>query len=190
MTEHKGSRGFAGAVLKLMRAGDYRLTVTGRREISPHYLRLSFNAGGMLAEQAVHPTMWIRMWFADAGKLHQRGYTLVDPDPAADTVDVEFALHDGIASQWARAHNPGTPSRRPCWAASSRFPSRLRPGTSSWVTAPRCRRSIRCSARSMALPLRCFWRRGRTTTKACRWPAARMSPGWTARTTEKPWSRR
>ena len=107
MTEHKGSRGFAGAVLKLMRAGDYRLTVTGRREISPHYLRLSFNAGGMLAEQAVHPTMWIRMWFADAGKLHQRGYTLVDPDPAADTVDVEFALHDGIASQWARAAQLG-----------------------------------------------------------------------------------
>ena len=107
MTEHKGSRGFAGTVLKLMRAGDYRLTVTGRREISPHYLRLSFNAGGMLAEQAVHPTMWIRMWFADGDKLHQRGYTLVDPDPAAGTVDIEFALHDGIASHWARAAQPG-----------------------------------------------------------------------------------
>ena len=53
MTEHRGSRGFAGAVLKLMRAGDYRLTVTGRREISPHYLRLSLTAGGTLAEQAV-----------------------------------------------------------------------------------------------------------------------------------------
>lgn len=90
-----------------MRAGDYRLTVTGRREISPHYLRLSFTAGGMLAEHAVHPTMWVRMWFADGDRLHQRGYTLVDPDPAADSVDVEFALHDGIASQWARAAQPG-----------------------------------------------------------------------------------
>lgn len=107
MTEQKASRGFAGTVLKLMGAGDYRLTVTGRREISPHYLRLSFDAGGMLAENAVHPTMWIRMWFEDAGKLHQRGYTLVDPDPAADTTDIEFALHDGIASQWARAARPG-----------------------------------------------------------------------------------
>ena len=29
------SRGFSGAVLKLLRAGDYRLTVTGRREITP-----------------------------------------------------------------------------------------------------------------------------------------------------------
>ncbi len=107
MTEHKASRGWAGTVLKLMRAGDYRLTVTGRREISPHYLRLSFKVGGLLAEHAVHPTMWVRLWFADGDRLHQRGYTLVDPDPAADSVDIEFALHDGIASHWARAAQPG-----------------------------------------------------------------------------------
>jgi NADPH-dependent ferric siderophore reductase len=107
MTEHKASRGLAGAVLKLFRAGDYRLTVTGRREISPHYLRLSFDAGGTFSENPVHPTMWIRMWFADGDKLHQRGYTLVNPDPAAGTTDIEFALHDGIASHWARAAQPG-----------------------------------------------------------------------------------
>lgn len=107
MSEHKASRGFAGAVLKLLRAGDYELTVTGRREISPHYLRLSFQAGGLLSAHEVHPTMWIRVWFADGDKSHQRGYTLVDPDPAADTFDIEFALHDGIASNWARAAQPG-----------------------------------------------------------------------------------
>jgi NADPH-dependent ferric siderophore reductase len=107
MSEHKASRGWTGTVLKLMGAGDYRLTVTGRHEIGPHYLRLSFDAGGMLADQAVHPTMWIRMWFVDGDRLHQRGYTLVDPDSAADTVSVEFALHDGIASRWARAAQPG-----------------------------------------------------------------------------------
>ena len=107
MTEQKASRGWQGAVLKLLRAGDYRLTVTGRRAISPHYVRLSFDDGGMLAEHAVHPTMWIRMWFADGDKTHQRGYTLVDPDPAAGTVDIEFALHDGIASRWARGAQPG-----------------------------------------------------------------------------------
>ncbi|BBX95589.1 siderophore-interacting protein [Mycobacterium lacus] len=104
MTELKPSRGWQGAVLKLLRAGDYRLTVIGRREISPRYLRLSFDAGGMLDEHAVHPTMWIRMWFADG---HQRGYTLVDPDPGAGTFDIEFALHDGCASDWARAAQPG-----------------------------------------------------------------------------------
>lgn len=107
MSEQPTSRGWQGAVLKLLGAGDYRLTVTGRREISPHYLRLSFDAGGMLADRPVHPTMWIRMWFADGNKVHQRGYTLVDPDPAADTVDMEFALHDGVASRWAQAAQPG-----------------------------------------------------------------------------------
>jgi NADPH-dependent ferric siderophore reductase len=91
----------------MLRAGDYTLTVTGRREISAHYLRLSFNAGGMLEGSPLHPTMWIRMWFADGDKLHQRGYTLVDPNPSADTVDIEFALHDGVASHWAQSAKPG-----------------------------------------------------------------------------------
>ena len=100
-------RGFQGAVLKLLRASDYQLTVTGCRELSPHYLRLSFDAGGLLTDRPLHPTMWIRMWFADGDKLHQRGYTLVDPDPEADTVDIEFAMHDGVASRWAQDARPG-----------------------------------------------------------------------------------
>ena len=107
MTETKQSRGFAGAVLKLLRAGDYELTVTGRTQVSPHYLRLSFAAGGLLEERSLHPTQWIRMWFSDGDKLHQRGYTLVNPDPVADTVDIEFALHDGVASRWAEQAQPG-----------------------------------------------------------------------------------
>jgi NADPH-dependent ferric siderophore reductase len=107
MADQKGARGFAGAVLKLLGADDYRLTVTGRREISPHYVRLSFDAGGLVSGNSLHPTMWIRMWFADGNKVHQRGYTLVDPDPEADTTDIEFALHDGIASRWAQAAQPG-----------------------------------------------------------------------------------
>ncbi|CAN3130207.1 siderophore-interacting protein [Mycobacterium sp. smrl_JER01] len=107
MPDTKMSRGFAGAVLKLLRAGDYELTVTGRAEVSPHYLRLSFQAGGLLQDRALHPTMWIRMWFADGDKLHQRGYTLVNPDPERDTVDIEFALHDGVAARWAERAQPG-----------------------------------------------------------------------------------
>ena len=47
------------------------------------------------------------MWFADGDKQHQRGYTLVDPYPQADTVDIEFALHDGVASRWAQDAQPG-----------------------------------------------------------------------------------
>lgn len=107
MAAQASSRGWQGAVLKLLRAGDYRLTVTGREEISPHYLRLSFDAGGLLTGRVAHPTMWIRLWFADENRLHQRGYTLVNPDPIAGTVDIEFALHDGVASRWAQAADVG-----------------------------------------------------------------------------------
>ena len=107
MSDKVPMRGFQGAVLKLLRASDYQLTVTGRRELSPHYLRLSFDAGGLLTDRPLHPTMWIRMWFADGEKLHQRGYTLVDPNIEADTVDIEFALHGGVASRWAPEARPG-----------------------------------------------------------------------------------
>ena len=107
MVETKPTRGIAGAVLKLMRAGDYHLTVLARAQVSPHYVRITFQAGGMLDRHALHPTMWIRMWFPDGDRLHQRGYTLVDPNPADGTVDIEFALHDGIASRWAQAAEPG-----------------------------------------------------------------------------------
>jgi len=101
------TRGWQGAVLKLFRVGDYQLTVTDRRELTDHYLRLSFSAGGLLQGRDVHPTMWIRLWFSDGEKLHQRGYTLVSPDPGADTVDIEFALHDGLAAGWAQAARIG-----------------------------------------------------------------------------------
>lgn len=107
MSDTKPSRGFAGAVLKLLRAGDYELTVVDRVQVTPHYLRLSFDAGGLFADRPLHPTMWIRLWFTDGDKLHQRGYTLVNPDPATDTVDIEFALHDGVAARWAEQAQPG-----------------------------------------------------------------------------------
>ncbi|MGA5465823.1 siderophore-interacting protein [Mycobacterium sp. NPDC050041] len=107
MADQKATRGWQGTVLKLFRAGDHEFTVTGKRQVGPHYLRVSFTAGGMLAGRPTHPTQWVRMWFADGERLHQRGYTLVDPDPEADTVDVEFALHEGIASQWAEDAEPG-----------------------------------------------------------------------------------
>lgn len=101
------SRGWQGAVLKLLRADDYELTVTCRTEITEHYLRIGFTDGGLLAEHPVHPTMWIRMWFPDGDKVHQRGYTLVNIDVDAGTFDVDFAIHDGSAARWALAAKPG-----------------------------------------------------------------------------------
>jgi NADPH-dependent ferric siderophore reductase len=51
--------------------------------------------------------MWVRLWFDNAGKPHQRAYTLVDPDIEAGTFSLEFALHDGCASDWSRKAEPG-----------------------------------------------------------------------------------
>ncbi|MGV0811622.1 siderophore-interacting protein [Mycolicibacterium boenickei] len=107
MAEQKASRGLEGALVKLWRGGDYQLTVTGRTELTPNYLRLHFDAERLLAEQRLHPTMWVRGWFPDGGKAHQRGYTLVNPDPEAGSVDIDFAMHDGIATRWAAAAQPG-----------------------------------------------------------------------------------
>ncbi|OBC07687.1 NADPH-dependent ferric siderophore reductase [Mycobacterium sp. 852013-50091_SCH5140682] len=110
MTEWVGkqaSRGLEGALVRLCRGGDYELTVVGRTELTSNYLRLHFSAERLLAEQRLHPTMWVRGWFPDGGKAHQRGYTLVNPDPEAGTVDIDFAMHDGVATRWAADAAPG-----------------------------------------------------------------------------------
>ncbi|MDG9720635.1 siderophore-interacting protein [Streptomyces sp. DH24] len=100
-------RGWEGAVLRLLRAKDFTFTVTGAEDVTDHYRRLHFTDGGMLAATGVHPTMWVRLWFDNAGRPHQRAYTLVDPDAAAGTFSLEFALHEGRASDWARSARPG-----------------------------------------------------------------------------------
>jgi NADPH-dependent ferric siderophore reductase len=100
-------RGWEGAVLKLMRGKDFEFTVTDVEDVTPDYRRLRFSDGGLLAATGVHPTMWVRLWFDNAGKPHQRAYTLVDPDAGAGTFGLEFALHEGCASDWARAAKPG-----------------------------------------------------------------------------------
>ncbi|MGA5041718.1 siderophore-interacting protein [Streptomyces capoamus] len=100
-------RGWEGAVLKLLRAKDFVLTVLDAQDVTPHYRRLRVSDGGLLAATGVHPTMWVRLWFSADGRPHQRAYTLVDPDPATGTFALEFALHAGTASDWARAARPG-----------------------------------------------------------------------------------
>ncbi|QDY75276.1 siderophore-interacting protein [Streptomyces qinzhouensis] len=99
--------GWEGVVLKLMRGKDFRFTVTGTEAVGDRYHRVHFTDGGMLARTGVHPTMWVRIWFGNAGKPHQRAYTLVDPDPVQGTFSIEFALHPGPACDWARAARAG-----------------------------------------------------------------------------------
>lgn len=101
-------RGLEGALLKAWRAQDLRLRVLDREELAPTYLRLKVDVGDLLQREDVYPTYWLRLWFtAPNGKGHQRAYTLVDPDPQAGTAWMEFSLHPGIASDWARAARPG-----------------------------------------------------------------------------------
>jgi NADPH-dependent ferric siderophore reductase len=94
-------------VLKLFRAKDFVFTVTGAEQVTERYRRVHFTDGGLLELIGVHPTMWVRLWFDNAGKPHQRAYTLVDPDVGAGTFSLEFALHDGCASDWSRKCEPG-----------------------------------------------------------------------------------
>ncbi|MER5863222.1 siderophore-interacting protein [Kitasatospora sp. NPDC002040] len=99
--------GWEGVVLKLMRGRDFAFTVTGAEDVTEHCRRVHFTDGGMLAATGVHPTMWVRLWFDHTGRPHQRAYTVVDPDPAAGSFSMEFALHDGPASAWARTAGVG-----------------------------------------------------------------------------------
>ncbi|MEW2635640.1 siderophore-interacting protein [Streptomyces sp. NPDC048389] len=99
--------GWQGVALKLMRGRDFTFTVRSNERVSEHLHRLTFTDGGMLGTTGTHPTMWVRLWFDDAGRPHQRAYTLVDPDPGAGTFSLEFVLHQGRASDWARSAQAG-----------------------------------------------------------------------------------
>lgn len=128
----QASRGFQGVMLKLFKATDYEFTVTGSEAVTDHYHRVSFTGGGLLDERPVHPTMWVRGWFEKDGKAHQRGYTLVDPDPATDSFDIEFAIHDGAAADWALAARPG--DRLPVSFLGSKF-ELPQPRPAGWLIA-------------------------------------------------------
>lgn len=95
--------------MKVWRAEDYRLTVTSTERITDKFVRIGFTAGGLLADHPVHPTQFIRLWIPDAetDKLHHRGYTLIDQDPDNDHFHIEFAVHNGPASQWAERAQVG-----------------------------------------------------------------------------------
>ncbi|GAA1797458.1 siderophore-interacting protein [Luedemannella flava] len=100
-------RNWEALVLKALGGRDFRLTVLSTEEVGQHYRRLRVNGGGLLESCELHPTMWIRLWFDNDGRPHQRAYTLVDPDPASGRFSLEFALHDGCAARWATTAAPG-----------------------------------------------------------------------------------
>ena len=100
-------KGWEGLVIKAFGGRDFRLTVLASEAVNGHYHRLHVDGGGLLQACGVHPTMWVRLWFDDGGKPHQRAFTLVDPDPETGRFHLEFVLHDSCAANWARAAQPG-----------------------------------------------------------------------------------
>ncbi|XVV11648.1 siderophore-interacting protein [Actinoplanes sp. CA-131856] len=107
------ARGWEGAVLKVLGGRDHVLTLTARRELTPHYLRLSFEAPTLLEKVRPEPAAWVRFWIPDpdGGKReYQRAYTIAGADEKAGTIDVDFLLHEpaGPASSWAATAEEGT----------------------------------------------------------------------------------
>ena len=100
-----GSR-FDKAILQAMGATDHEMTVISVTDITPTFRRIRFHAPSMIDGRETPPASYLRLWAPDPsgdGKVHQRGYTLVDPDPSNGEVSLDFVLHlpSGPASHWA-----------------------------------------------------------------------------------------
>lgn len=126
------SKGWQGAVLKLFGATDFTITVTGSEVVTDSYVRVFFTGGGLLEKTPVHPTMWVRLWFEADGSLHQRGYTLVDPDPASDSFAIEFAVHEGTAARWAQHVTAGETINATVMGSKFAYPD---PAPAGWFLA-------------------------------------------------------
>ena len=138
-------RSWEGAVLKVFGAKDFSSAVTGREQIGPQFMRIHMDGGSLLDDCGVDPTMWIRLWFDDNGKPHQRAFTLVNPDAGAGTFSLDFALHEGRAADWARTVQAGAtieatvqgskfelPEPAPTAAVLVGDPAQSRPSTPCW----------------------------------------------------------
>ncbi|MBO3725017.1 siderophore-interacting protein [Actinomyces bowdenii] len=103
-------RGIQGAVLKMLRAPEHALEVTGVREREP-YTELSVRCPGLLGAQAqaLPPTTWVRMWIPEGGREYQRAYTLIRMNRQEASARILVLHHSpaGPASRWARSVQPG-----------------------------------------------------------------------------------
>ena len=99
-------RGIQGAALKALGAQDHVMTVVGRERRAEHFIRIHFRSETLLQDIIDTPGSFIRGWFPDpdgGNKQFQRGYTIINADPAAGTFDIDFVIHQplGPASAWA-----------------------------------------------------------------------------------------
>ncbi len=99
-------RGIQGAALKALGAQDHVMTVVSRERRAEHFIRIHFRSETLLQDIIDTPGSFIRGWFPDpdgGNKQFQRGYTIINADPAAGTFDIDFVIHQplGPASAWA-----------------------------------------------------------------------------------------
>lgn len=103
---------FQRAMMKALGATEHAMTVISVTDITPGFRRIRFSAPTMIDGRETPTASYVRLWApdpVDPDKVHQRGYTLVDPDAAAGEVSFDFVMHEpmGPASGWAAAAEPG-----------------------------------------------------------------------------------
>lgn len=106
------ARGFQNALMKAFGATEHIMTVLSVEDLTPAFRRIRFHAPTMIDGRETPTASFIRLWAPDpdgSDKVHQRGYTLIDPDPESGEVSFDFVLHQpaGPAASWAMAARPG-----------------------------------------------------------------------------------
>ncbi|WP_219508459.1 ABC transporter ATP-binding protein/permease [Nonomuraea ceibae] len=109
-------------MMKTFGAVEHTLTVAAVDDVTPHYRRITFDAPTLFDGQPIEPASWVRLWVPDPrrpGREHQRGYTLLDPDPETRRVSIEFLIHEpaGPASAWAAQAGTGDTVQVTRWAS-------------------------------------------------------------------------
>lgn len=106
------ARGFNYKMTKAFGATEHVITVLSVQDITPSFRRIRFHAPTIIDGRETPTASFFRMWMRDLDdpeRLHQRGYTLIDPDPATGEVSFDFVLHQpsGPAGFWAANARPG-----------------------------------------------------------------------------------
>lgn len=104
---------FDRAVLTLLRAPTYSITVHEIDDLTAHCRRIHFTAPELLNAHEISPTFWLRLWIPVDGQEYQRAYTVTHPRREAGLFAADFVLHDtpGVATNWARTATPGSTLR-------------------------------------------------------------------------------
>ncbi len=105
------ARGFQNSLMKAFGATEHVMTVLSTEDVTPGFRRIRFHAPTMIDGRETPTASFIRLWAPDpegSDRVHQRGYTLVDPDPETGEVTFDFVLHQpaGPAASWAAAAKP------------------------------------------------------------------------------------